>query len=161
MTSTKYIWELLRLTQGWVFFWAFIDKVFGLGFTTEPDKAWLAGGSPTSGFLKFGTHGPFAELYQGLAGNLFVDWLFMLGLLAIGLALLLGIGVRIAGISGAIMFILMYSAVLPPEHDPLVDEHITGIIILIGITIIAPGTWIGLGRWWANTSLVKRFPWLR
>ena len=161
MRSTKYIWELLRITQGLVFFWAFIDKVFGLGFTTEPEKAWLAGGSPTSGFLKFGTHGPFAELYQVLAGNPLVDWLFMLGLFAIGLALLLGTGVRIAGIAGTAMYILMYTAAIPPEHNPIIDEHITGIIILIGIVIVSPGAWLGLGRLWVNTSLVKSFPWLR
>ena len=28
--AAGYFWGLLRLSMGWVFFWAFIDKVFGL-----------------------------------------------------------------------------------------------------------------------------------
>lgn len=49
----KYIWGLLRLGMGWIFFWAFIDKVFGLGFATATGKGWIDGVSPTFGFLKF------------------------------------------------------------------------------------------------------------
>ena len=45
--KTQYVLGLLRLIIGWVFFWAFIDKVFGLGFATTAEKAWLAGVSPT------------------------------------------------------------------------------------------------------------------
>ncbi len=57
-----YVWAVLRLGMGWTFSWAFIDKVFGLGFATKAAGAWLNGGSPTFGFLKFGTKGPFADL---------------------------------------------------------------------------------------------------
>ncbi len=149
------------MAYGWTFFWAFIDKTFGFGFATEPGKAWLAGGSPTYGFLKFATRGPLIEFYQGLAGSQLVAWLFMMGLLGIGLALLLGVAVRPAAVSGIAMYLLMYSALLPPKNNPFLDDHLIGALVLAGIVLAAPGAWLGLGRWWSNISLVRRLPWLR
>ena len=89
--AAGYFWGLLRLSMGWIFFWGFIDKLFGLGFATAAEDAWVAGGSPTFGFLNFASKGPFAGFYEGVAGNVMIDWMFMIGLLAIGLPLLLGI----------------------------------------------------------------------
>lgn len=152
---------LLRISLGWVFFWAFIDKVFGLGFTTAPDKSWLAGNSPTIGFLKFATTGPFAGFYQSLAGNAVVDWLFMMGLLGIGVALLLGIAVRLAAISGIAMMLLMYTAVLPPENNPVMDDHIIYALVLATFIYLPVGSNWGLGSKWANSSLVRKMPWLK
>lgn len=160
LKKEQVIWGLLRLGMGLIFLWAFFDKVFGLGFTTTPDKAWIAGGSPTLGFLQFGTSGPFAAFYQSIAGNIFVDWIFMLGLLLIGLALILGVGVRIAGYTGALMMLLMWTAVLPPEHHPFLDEHIIYGMVLIGLTFIKSGHWIGFGKWWSKLNIVKKYPML-
>ncbi|MFH1866641.1 MAG: TQO small subunit DoxD [Patescibacteria group bacterium] len=154
------LWGVLRLSMGWIFLWPFLDKLFGFGFATEPDKSWLAGSSPTLGFLKFGTNGPFSELFQSLAGNPVVDWLFMLGLLAAGLGLILGIMVRLAAWGGIMILLLIYLAALPPEHNPFLDEHLIYILILIGISITRPSQWFGLGKWWTATSLVQRRPWL-
>lgn len=151
-----YLWALLRLGMGWIFLWAFLDKVFGLGFATVADKSWLLGNSPTYGFLTFATKGPFASFYQSLAGSGIIDWLFMLGLLFIGLALILGIGIKIAGYSGALMLFLMWTAVLPPEHNPFLDEHIIYALLLILLTKVSSSK-LGLGKWWSNTKLVKRF----
>ena len=159
--STDYIWALLRLGTGWIFLWAFIDKLFGLGFATESGKGWIDGGSPTFGFLNFGTRGPLMEFYHTLAGNAVVDWLFMLGILAIGLPLVLGIGVRIAASIGAIMLLMMYSALVLPEHNPVLDEHIIYAVIMLGLAIANPGYRLGLGRWWGKTRLVKKFPVLK
>lgn len=154
-----YVWAALRLGMGWIFLWAFIDKVFGLGFATKAAGAWLNGGSPTLGFLKFGTKGPFADLYQAMAGNAVVDWLFMLGLLAIGLPLVLGIGVRIAAGIGVIMLALMYTAgFLPPKSNPFLDQHVIYAVIMIGLILARPGHLLGLGGYWARTRLVKRYP---
>ena len=111
------VWGLLRMAVGWIFLWGFLDKLVGLGFATEVGKGWVNGGSPTFGFLNFASKGPFAGFYHGLAGNAVVDWLFMLGLLAIGLPLVLGIGVRIAASIGVVMLLMMYTAgFMPPEH---------------------------------------------
>jgi len=152
-----YVWGLLRLGMGWIFFWAFIDKLWGLGFATAPDKAWLAGGSPTFGFLKFGTKGPFSEFYQGLAGNTSMDWLFMMGLLFIGVTLLLGILVKLGSLTGALVLILMYTAgFIPPEHNPFVDDHIVYAIIMLGLAWSHSGQWLGFGKQWSRTRLVQK-----
>ena len=50
----------LRLALGWMFLWAFLDKMFGLGHETAAEDAWINGGSPTEGFLAFAAAGPFA-----------------------------------------------------------------------------------------------------
>ena len=91
----KSVWGLARIALGWIFLWAFFDKFLGLGYSTLPAKSWLMGTSPTTGFLK-GAAGTFAPFFNGLSGNMIVDWLFMVGLLGIGLALVLGIGMRSA-----------------------------------------------------------------
>lgn len=124
MKKKKYTLTALRMTLGWVFLWAFLDKTFGLGFTTESTNAWLNGGSPTTGFLTHATQGPFAEMFQMMAGLAVVDWLFMLGLLGIGVALILGVMMRLACWSGIALMMLMWLAVLPPEHNPVVDDHV-------------------------------------
>ena len=139
--------------------WAFVDKLFGLGYATASEGAWINGGSPTSGFLNFATKGPFAEFYHGMAGNVVVDWLFMLGLLAIGLPLILGIGVRLAAAAGVLMLGLMYSAgFILPEHNPFLDEHIIYAVIMVGLIVAGAGRHLGLGNMWAKTRLVHKYP---
>lgn len=116
--------------MSFIFLWAFVDKTFGLGFSTKSKDAWIHGGSPTTGFLKFGTHGPLASFFQNLAGQPIVDWLFMLGLLFIGLTLLLNRFLFLGAIAGVIMVMLMWLALLPPENNPLIDEHVVYAIVL-------------------------------
>jgi thiosulfate dehydrogenase (quinone) large subunit len=160
-TTAQFFLGLTRLTLGWIFFWAFIDKVFGLGFGTKPEQSLLNGSSPTMGFLKFATKGPFSETFQSMAGNPLVDFLFMAGLLGIGIALILGIGIKIAGYSGALMMLLMYAAVIPPQHNPLVDDHIVYALLLLSFPHLPVGEWLGFGKIWSKTKLVKSYPILR
>lgn len=154
----RYIWAALRLGMGWLLLWGFLDKLFGLGFATVPENAWIAGGSPAFGYLKFATAGPLSAFFQNLAGNVVVDWLFMLGLLFIGLALILGIGVQIAGYSGALLMFSLWLSHLPPENNPFLDQHIIYLIVLIGLARVKAGQWVGLGKWWSER--VKDYPFL-
>tara|TARA_Y100000310_G_C20678303_1_gene814375 strand:- start:1698 stop:2174 length:477 start_codon:yes stop_codon:yes gene_type:complete len=147
---------LLRIGLGWIFLWAFIDKLFGLGFATEAENAWLAGGSPTTGFLSFAVKGPFSSVFNVMAGSAFVDWLFMFGLLLIGVALILGIGVKIAGYSGALMMLLMWLAVLPPEHNPVLDDHIIYLVLLVGLANTKSA--YSYSKKWKKTKLVRKYP---
>lgn len=62
--KTGLVWAALRLAMGWTFFWAFADKLFGLGYATEAGKGWIDGESPTFGFLNFASRGPLAETYK-------------------------------------------------------------------------------------------------
>lgn len=156
--KTRYVWGFLRLAMGLIFLWAYFDKVFGLGFSTTPDKAWLAGGSPTSGFLQFGVHGPFANFYHSLAGIPMVDWLFMLGLLFVGITLTFGIFVKFGSIAGIMMLSLMYTAVgIQPANNPFIDDHIVYILIMAGLMMSDSGDYLGFGKAWSRTSLVQKY----
>lgn len=168
-------WGILRIAIGWVFLWAFLDKLLGLGFATgrnpetgvidffSPD-AWIQGGSPTEGFLSFGLHTkePFLGIYSDLAGHAWVDWIYMISMLGIGLALILGIAVRLAAVAGIIWMVLFYTAVaIWPENNPFLDDHIVYAIALAGIAYVGAGRYLGLGRWWERTALARRFPLFR
>lgn len=155
------LWASIRISLGWVFLWAFLDKLLGLGFATTRESAWINGGSPTFGFLNFGTDGPFAAVFQALAGHPVVDALFMIGLLGIGLALILGIGMRIAAVSGALMMLLMWAAALPPANNPFMDDHIVYALVLLTLPLVHAGRTWGLGSWWQQTALVERYPVLK
>jgi thiosulfate dehydrogenase [quinone] large subunit len=168
----RYTAATIRLSLGWTFLWAFLDKTFALGFATGKDAAtgavdyfgpaaWINGASPTEGFLSFGTSGPLAGFYQGLAGNAVVDWLFMVGLLGIGLALMLGIGMRIAAVSGALMLLMMWSAALLPANNPFMDDHIVYALALGLLALLGAGKTWGLGKQWERLPLVQKHGWLK
>lgn len=122
--------KILRVLMGFTFLWAFLDKTFGLGFATKPEAAWLHGGSPTTGFLTYAVKGPFAQFFTSLAGVTVIDWIFMLGLLGIGLSLILNRYVKWGALCGIVMLVLMYLALLWPENNPLIDEHIIYAVVL-------------------------------
>ncbi|RFS83531.1 DoxX family membrane protein [Actinomadura spongiicola] len=159
--AARHVWAVARFAVGWVFVWAFLDKMFGLGHETPAAKAWIDGGSPTEGFLKNAPEGPFAGFYHDIAGAAWADWLFMIGLGAIGAALILGIGMRIAAATGAALLVMMWTAVLPPENNPFMDDHLIYAILLVGLALVSAGDTLGLGRWWGDTRLVKRLPLLK
>lgn len=161
------MWALLRLALGFVFLWAFADKLLALGFATGRAEngtvdvlgadAWINGGSPTSGFLANGTDGPLASVFQDMAGVAVVDWLFMLGMLGVGVALLLGIAMWLAAVAGATQMLLIRVATVP-ENNPLIDQHVVYAIALFALAAAAAGDHWGLGRAWRRTRLVRRFP---
>ena len=162
---------VLRIGFGLTFLWAFVDKLFALGFHTGYDQngtldrfgdaAWINGGSPTEGFLAFGADGPLKEFYNSIAGAAWADWLFMLGLLGIGVALTLGIGMRVAAAAGALLYVMMWTVVLPPENNPVLDDHILGAISMVVLAAFYAGDTWGFGKVWASTQIVKDNPVLR
>jgi len=147
---------VLRIALGFIFLWAFFDKLLGLGFATPAARAWMAGGSPTTGFLKSAA-GTFAPFFNSLSGNMMVDWLFMLGLLGIGTALILGIGMKIATYAGSLLLLLMYLAVYPPTTNPILDDHLIYIIVLFVLLYTNAGEYLGLGKTWKKSKLVKQY----
>ncbi len=158
-TAARYVLAGIRIALGWVFLWAFLDKLFGLGHDTTAAKSWLNGGSPTKGFLG-SSKGPFADFFHSIAGNVVVDVLFMAAMLALGVALILGIGMWMAGVVGAFVTVLMWAAVLPPASNPFMDDHLVYAAVLILLALLGAGNTAGLGRAWSNTALVRRVPWL-
>ncbi|ETK38005.1 hypothetical protein [Microbispora sp. ATCC PTA-5024] len=160
-TPAEYVWAVARIAIGWIFLWAFLDKMFGWGFATPANKAWIHGGSPTTGFLKGTADKTFGGVFADLAGHGWVDWLFMLGLFGIGAALVLGVGLRIAAGTGTLLLALMWAAELPLTTNPFLDEHIVYAIVIIGLAVAGAGRTLGLGRWWGETALVRRYPVLK
>ncbi len=152
----------LRIALGWLLLWAFLDKLFGLGFSTPLGQGWVAGVSPTAGFLQHGTAGALAPLFRELAPSALVAWLFMGGLLFGGLSFLLGVGLRVAGTLSAVLFFLMYlAAALPPKTNPVIDTHILQALLALAAAAWPEmgDTW-GLGKAWKKTKAVKQHPWL-
>lgn len=168
-------WGALRLALGWIFLWAFLDKLLALGFATGRDDktgvvdrfgdaAWINGGSPTEGFLSLGlnTRWFFDDLYSDLAGQAWVDWIYMISMAVIGVALILGVATRLAAVAGIVWMLLFYTAAaLWPENNPFMDDHLVYAILLAGIASVGAGRYLGLGRQWERLPVVQRHPVLR
>ncbi|MEU5634202.1 hypothetical protein ACH47C_33250 [Streptomyces rishiriensis] len=167
-----YAFASLRLLTGFVFLWAFLDKTFGLGYATPSGRGWIDGGSPTKGFLGSVAVGPMESAFHSWAGAPWADWLFMLGLLGIGLALTAGVALRIAAVAGTAMMALMWVAEWPPARhlsdgsasmstNPFADYHLIYAVALIVLAAAAVGDTLGAGRTWAGLPFVRDHSWLR
>jgi thiosulfate dehydrogenase [quinone] large subunit len=162
---------VLRYATGFVFLWAFVDKTFGWGYATPSARAWIHGGSPTKGFLASVDVGPLQGFFHGIAGTWYADGLFMVGLLGIGVALMAGVGLRIAAVSGTVMMAMMWLAEFPiAQHtakgaasgstNPLTDYHfVYAVVVVVLAAAYAGHTW-GLGRRWARLPFVQAHRWL-
>jgi thiosulfate dehydrogenase [quinone] large subunit len=156
---------VLRLSTGFIFLWAFIDKTLGLGFATAPERAWINGGTPSQGFLKGdAVVGPLKQFFATIASPA-SDVLFMVGMLAIGLAVMLGVGLRISAVAGSVILLLMYLAEWPfaanaASTNPLVDYHIVYALALVVIATLSAGDTWGFGKQWKQLGFVHKMPWL-
>jgi thiosulfate dehydrogenase [quinone] large subunit len=168
-----FFWAAARVLLGFVFLWAFLDRMFAFGFPTgrvasgaiHKSVGWIYGGSPTYDFLAHQTSGPFTRVFGNLAGEAWVDWVFMISLLLIGVALVLGIGMRLASIGGGVLLLLMYLAAVPwarnDVSNPIVDANVIYLVLLFGLNEVDAGDKFGFGLRWRSTHLVERFPILR
>lgn len=167
--------SLTRIAIGFIFFWTFLDKTFGLGFSTcrqddgsveyMCDRAWINGARMTEGYLGSST-GPFADFFKNLGTMAWTDWPYMIGLLGIGLALMLGIGTKVAMWTGPLMLGMMYVSHAWPgtggnAQNPFVDDHIVYILATIGIVLVElTRQAVGLGTWWRKLGIVQKWQWL-
>ena len=144
---------LLRISIGWLMFYAGITKVL--------DPAWSA-----AGYLKGAK--TFTEFYQWLTTpdllpftNFINEW----GLTLLGVSLILGIGVRLSSILGAILMLLYYFPILdfpyPNPHAFLVDEHIIYALVLLLFASLQAGRVWGLENWCSRLPVCSKFPGLR
>lgn len=179
--------SILRIMLGFVFFWAFIDKAFGLGFSTCRDGetgainymceggAWFNGGKPTYGFLAYasgdlsgeaaGVNGSGAFFAGWAEANIggfrYLDWLFMLGLLAIGTALILGIGTKVAAWACVLMSVFMYIAAADLVTNPILDHHVFYAVTGVAVAYAElEKQSIGLGTLWRKLPIVQKWTWL-
>ena len=109
---------------------------------------WLPKSRPdtlvSGGFLG-SAKGPFSNFYHAIAGTELANVLFMAGLLAIGVALILGIGMRLAAAGGALLMVMMWTAVLPPASNPFMDDHLIHAAVLIVLALLGAGDTPGTG----------------
>ena len=119
-------------------------------------------------------HSPLHSFYTNIAStspNAWVNWLFMLGLLGIGVALTFGVFMRIGTISAVVMLAMMWLAEWPVQqlHDqtgaavynaPFLDYHILYGVTILTLMFLGAERWLGLGKWWESLSFVKKLPWL-
>lgn len=176
--------SLARIGLGFVFLWAFIDKLFALGFHTGKDDetgvvdyfgpaAWINGGHPTEGFLKaaageFGGEpgGVYGEMFKGWGGFSIgafrpLDWLFMLALAGVGIAFMAGIGTKLGAWSAVGLLVMMFIAGFDNSNNPLIDDHIVYALAGVGIVYTElKYQAIGLGGWWRKLPLVQKNTWL-
>jgi thiosulfate dehydrogenase [quinone] large subunit len=160
-----------RIATGFIFLWAFLDKTFGWHYATGSGKGWIDGGSPTKGFLSGVQAGPLQSFFHDIAGKGWTDWLFMLGLLGIGLALISGVAMRVTAVAGTALMALMWAAEWPlAQHlstgapsgssNPLVDYHVLYALAMILFAVSYAGNTWGLGRIWARVPVVRGNRWL-
>lgn len=160
-----------RICLGFVFLWAFVDKVFALGYSTTGDGAWIRGGSPTAGFLGHLEAGPLRGMFGSWAGVAVIDWLFMLALLGVGITMILGVGLRVSAIAGSLLMLGMWLAEWPfarfgadgaptGSTNPLVDYHVIFALVLAICAVSYAGRTWGLGKRWERQPIVARHRWL-
>lgn len=144
---------LLRVSTGWLMFYAGITKVL--------DPNWSA-----AGYLQGAK--TFVGFYQWLLQpnilpviNFVNEW----GLTLLGVSLILGIFVRLSSILGAALMMLYYFPVLTfpyiGQHSFIVDEHIIYALTLLFFAAIGAGRYYGLDPWCASLPICAKFPRLR
>jgi thiosulfate dehydrogenase [quinone] large subunit len=159
---------LLRIGLGLLYFWAFISQGFGVAYTNtettapgqpveygwhfsyDADAGWITSGfahSPTGAYIDK-THGPLAWIVQDLpVGVDDFGWMFAIG--GLGIALTLGICMRIAGWGGFALNILIWFSGFPPSGNPLIDgDHMAFALSVLLLMYLHADNRFGLGRWW-------------
>ncbi len=139
-SGTKWALFFGRLALGFLFIWGGYTKM----------GAWASGGMATKGFLGGAAvhEGPFAAFFHSLAGNWTVEYLIVYGELLIGIALVLGLFLRVGAVSGALMMLLFTVAMWPiadkAGDNPLVDIRVLYGLMFVMFFFTTPGRFLGV-----------------
>ena len=49
-----------------------------------------------------------------------------------------------------VLYVLMWTVVLPPENNPILDDHLLGAVTLVALAALNAGDTWGFGRQWAG-----------
>jgi thiosulfate dehydrogenase [quinone] large subunit len=71
-------------------------------------------------------------------------------------ALMLGVATRLAAAAGSLLLILMWTAVLPPENNIFLDDHLVYALVLAVLALTNAGHTLGLGAMWDKLPIVRR-----
>lgn len=126
---------LLRLSLGWLFFYAGFTKVINPDWSAA---GYLAGAKTFTGFYHWLATPAVLPVI-----NFLNEW----GLTLLGVSLLAGLFVRWSALAGAGLMLLYYFALpfpYPNEHSFLIDEHIVYALALILLWTLHAGKYWGL-----------------
>lgn len=159
---------MLRVAVGAGFLFAGLDKA--LDFAGS-GKAFSA-----AGFLKGATGGawlasdpttvvnPTHDFWVGLAANgtlmSIINFMVVFGEVAIGVALILGLATRFAGVAGALMMTLFFVANWSFANGPFNEQFMYGISAL-ALAIMGAGEYYGVDAMLERTAFVRHMPKLR
>ncbi len=93
-----------------------------------------------------------------MAGSSVIDWLYMGGLLFVGLAFITGAALRPASIFGAMMVALFYFSLFPPKTNPLLDDHVVLFILFLAYGTGEVGHPTSFDEWWRKTAVAQALP---
>lgn len=151
--SEKIFLTLLRLSVGWLMFYAGITKVLNPNWSAA---GYLRGAKTFASFYTWLTQGSVLPTI-----NFINEW----GLTLLGVSLILGIFVRLSSIFGAVLMLLYYLPILdfpyPNPHSFIVDEHIVYTFVLLFFAATKAGRVWGLESWCGRLSICARYPKLR
>ena len=144
---------LLRVSLGWMFFYAGITKILNPEWSAV---GYLKGAKTFAGFYQFLTQPGILPIT-----NFVNEW----GLTLLGISLIFGVFVRLSSILGAALMLLYYFPILdfpyPNAHSFIIDEHIIYALALILLAAWRAGRTYGLENWCANLPVCSKFPKLR
>jgi thiosulfate dehydrogenase (quinone) large subunit len=159
---------VLRVAVGFGFLYAGLDKIVHFDGVNKAFNA--------TGFLKGATAGtlpgsadgaivnPTHDMWVSLAGNpglmSAVNVLVVFGEIAIGVALILGLATRFAGVMGALMMGLFWVATWDFAHGFVNEQFLYGIASAF-VAYAAAGDAYGLDEIIERTETVRRAPALR
>lgn len=152
MNSEKYTLGLLRVAMGWLYFYAGITKVLNPDWTAE---GYIRGAKNFTWFFQLLLNPEILPVV-----NFVNEW----GLTLLGLSLILGLGVRLSSVLGAVLMLMYYFALpfpYPNAHSFLVDEHIIYTFALLFLASVGAGRVFGLYNWCASLPICAKYPKLR
>ena len=158
---------VLRVAFGAIFLAAGIQKAFlsakaftAAGFLKGATDGTPLLGTPVDGVIYNPTHDFWVALGSNAAVMPFVNWLVVFGQIAIGTALILGLGTRFAAAMGALMMAFFLVAAWDFQHG-LVNEHLAYLLTTGFIGYIGAGRYYGLDGVIEKIQVVRRAPQLR
>lgn len=155
----------LRLVMGYVILSAGLGKLAEGGWTNP-------GGFSAEGFLVHGVAeaNPLQGMFLFFADHLWlIDPMVMWTQILIGLALVLGVFVRLAALGGALQMLLFWAGAweggllqgLPVAHGYFIDSSFVYALVLFGLGAVGAGRILGLDARLEQTEIVQENPWLR
>lgn len=152
---------LLRLFAGVLMFFAGIEKLL--------HPVWAEGAWTSTGFLRGVSANPLQGWFNSMAGSTAVDGLVIWGEILIGLALILGVCVRLASYFGilenGLFWLASYKGGIGPfgvgwTNGPL-ELNAALIAMYIVFILIGAGLVYGLDSYIQETEFAKKNPWMK